>query len=273
MLRMLENLQDKIKKQIGFLQAAPRPSKFPANTQAKFSTPELLQILETAIALPRCEALKNSREMVASGRILDLLGLPSHHDSQKNWDGLKTIYYLLANSTPDAPILDGGSGWRSAVLNWLQLLGYTNLWACDRVPVKMEHYDANGIRFSVEDLGKTNYSDNSFAAISSVSVIEHGVSVKSFLTEMYRILKADGVLTVSTDYWSELIDCSGAFPYGEEYGAMKIFTPHEIEQMVRDAESVGFRLCAPIDYATEEKAVHWARMNKSYTFFFAAFRK
>ena len=56
---------------------------------------------------------------------------------------------------------------------------------------------------SVQDLEKTNFKDNMFDFITSLSVIEHGVNIQNYFREMNRILKKDGMLLTSTDYWPE----------------------------------------------------------------------
>ncbi len=219
-----------------------------------------------------CSALLSKKEFNAASRLVDFLGLPSHHDPPKNWDTLKALFYILKNNDLETPVLDAGSSANSAILKWLSLLEYKNLYACD-IREKNTRYDKGRINFSVQDTAATNYPDNYFQAVTSISVIEHGVPLDRFAKEMHRILRPGGYLLVSTDYWSEFIDCSGIFPYGEENPEMKVFQPNEIENFCKIAESCGLSLCGPLDLKTEERAVRWDRVDREYTFAFIAFYK
>ena len=69
-------------------------------------------------------------------------------------------------------------------------------------------------------------------------VIEHGVDVHAYLKEMSRLLKPDGYILTSTDYWHEPIDTKGLYPYGKALGEMKVFTREDIEQKFRQAEDM-----------------------------------
>ena len=57
---------------------------------------------------------------------------------------------------------------------------------------------------TVQDLEKTNFNDNMFD-FYIVVVIEHGVNIQNYFKEMNRILKKDGILLTSTDYWPDKI--------------------------------------------------------------------
>lgn len=53
---------------------------------------------------------------------------------------------------------------------------------------------------SIQDLEKTNFKNNMFDYITSLSVIEHGVNIQNYFKEMNRILKKGAVLLTSSDY-------------------------------------------------------------------------
>jgi SAM-dependent methyltransferase len=220
-----------------------------------------------------CCALQSRREGNASSRVVQWLGFPSHHDAQKNWDTLKAFYYILSLDDREAPVLDAGSSGDSAILKWLSLLGYQSLYACDLRPKSRKKYADRNINFSVQDLTGTNYPDHFFQAVTSISVIEHGVDLGKYIQEMSRILRPGGLLLTSTDYWSEPVDCRGIYPYGEEMGEMKVFQRHELEELVNMAEENGFKLCSPLNLDTRERAVRWDRVDREYSFAFIALRK
>ena len=104
-------------------------------------------------------------------------------------------------------------------------------------------------------------------------MIAHNVPLDAFAKEMARILKPGGLLLVSTDYWSEPIDCSGIYPYGYDAGEMKIIDPEELTGFVAMAEAAGMELCAPLQFETKDRAVRWERTDRDYTFGFVALRK
>ena len=224
--------------------------------------------------IEQCGVLQYKKEYYAASKIVKWLGLPYHHDRQKNWDSLKTLYYILSEIHDlQSPILDAASGYHSAILRWLALLGYKNLFACDIRESRPFQYKLRNINFSVQDIIQTNYPDGFFQGVTCISVIEHNIQLDLFLQEMARILQSGGLLLLSTDYWSEPVDCSGIYPYGKEMGEMKIFTQDEIEIFVNMAEDKGFSLCTTLNLDTKERVIRWERVNREYTFLFMAFRK
>jgi SAM-dependent methyltransferase len=220
-----------------------------------------------------CRPLQTRQEALAATALVDSLGLPSHHDAQKNWDTFKCIAYVASLGDLEAPVLDAGSGARVVAPRWLHQLGYKAIYACDIQGAQKELYKSLGLRFSVQDLTATNYENGFFQAVTCISVIEHNVPLDAFAKEMARILRPGGLLLVSTDYWSEPIDCSGIYPYGFEAGEMKIIDPEELTGFVKMAEAAGMELCEPLQFATTEKAIRWERVDRDYTFTFVAMRK
>lgn len=230
---------------------------------------DLLQFLATA---RDNNALQSKAENAAVSALLSLLDLPPHHDAQKNWDSFKALLAILALTGPDARVLDVGAS-LSCILRWLKRLGYDDLHACDVKDSGKKYYEDLKVSFTVQDLTHTRYPDQHFDAITSISVIEHNVDLNQYLVEMKRLLRPGGLLISSTDYWSAPVDCTGIFPYGEQWGQMKVFQPDELEGFVRLAESHGFAATGPLDLSTREKAVRWERVDRDYTFAFIALRK
>ena len=220
-----------------------------------------------------CCALQTAAESKAATENVKQFHLPSHHDPNKNWDTLKSLYYILEMNNALAPVFDAGASSDSIILKWLSMLGYSELYACDIRSRNAQTYKERGIKFSIQDFTRTNYPDNFFQAITAISVIEHGVPLNDFIAEMSRILCPGGVLLVSTDYWSEPVDCSGIYPYGKEMGEMKVFQVHEIETFCKMAREKELFLCSPLNLDTNEKVVRWERVDREYTFAFLAFRK
>ena len=231
-------------------------------------------IVEYLGRLRECRPLLEKIECDAATAVVEAAGLPSHHDPQKNWDTFKCIAYIAGLGDLDAPVLDAGAGVRVVAQRWLHQLGYRELYGCDLKPTVVKPaYASLGLKMSAQELTGTNYETGFFQAVTCISVIEHGVPLAGFAREMARILRPGGLLLVSTDYWSEHIDCSGIYPYGEDAPEMKILTPADIEGFVADCAAAGLELCEPLQLQTKDKAIRWERTDRDYTFIFLAFRK
>jgi SAM-dependent methyltransferase len=221
-----------------------------------------------------CSVLQERLECDAATAVVESVGLPSHHDPQKNWDTFKAIAYVAGLGDQEAPVLDAGAGVRVVALRWLHQLGYRNLYGCDLKPTVVKPaYASLGIHMSAQAMTATDYESGFFQAVTCISVIEHGVELAGFAREMARIIRPGGLLLISTDYWSEPIDCTGIFPYGEDAPEMKIMTPQAIQGFAADCAAAGLELCAPLELATRDKAIRWERTDRDYTFIFLAFRK
>jgi SAM-dependent methyltransferase len=224
--------------------------------------------------LRACRPLLEKIECDAATAVVEAAGLPSHHDPQKNWDTFKCIAYIVAEGDRAAPVLDAGAGVRVVAQRWLHQLGYGELYGCDLKPTVVKPaYASLGFKMSAQELTGTNYETGFFQAVTCISVIEHGVDLAGFAKEMARILRPGGLLLVSTDYWSEPIDCTGIFPYGTDAPEMKILTPADIEGFVADCAAAGLQICEPLELQTRDKAIRWERTDRDYTFIFLAFRK
>jgi SAM-dependent methyltransferase len=98
---------------------------------------------------------------------------------------------------------------------------------------------AGNIRYLVGDVLSAGCADESFEAVTAVSTIEHGIEVERFLNEAARILKPNGLLCISTDYWPDKIDTEELRAFDSRWS---IFSAAEIQSLVRIAEKCGLVL-------------------------------
>jgi SAM-dependent methyltransferase len=188
-------------------------------------------------------------------------GLVAHQDRPKNWDLLVALGLILERCTRWSPILEVGAARYSPLLTWLYQYGFWNLRGVDLV------YDkpiARGpIRLERMDLTRTTFPDHSFAAIASLSVIEHGVDEDAYLAEAARLLRPGGLLFTSTDYWCEPVDTGGQTAYGQP---VDVKVPADIERFLASAATHGLEPIRAQRLDCEDRVVRWDRVGISYTF-------
>ena len=64
---------------------------------------------------------------------------------------------------------------------------------------------ADAIHYTTGDLLATPRPDGQFAAVTAISVIEHGVPDEGLCREVSRLLRPGGVFIFTTDYWPQKI--------------------------------------------------------------------
>ena len=232
--------------------------------------------------------LKNSYEVNYAINRLASLGLFPHPDRVKSWDTYKMVD-IINKADRDSLILDVGCNC-SPIMSTLEILGFKNLYGCDLFPRNMHYtsmegdtslntliteiYEDRTFNISVQNLEKTNFNDNMFDFITSLSVIEHGVNIQNYFREMNRILKKDGMLLTSTDYWPDKIFNGVKSRENPRNKPDSIFSREEIEtNIIKTAEQYGFVLTELIDFTYEDKVVHWDTTGQDYTFIFFALKK
>lgn len=226
---------------------------------------------------------KSEIETAYSAMRRDRLTVPD--DRSKCWDERKALDFIISRGNEKSFILDVGTS-KCRILESLYDKRYRNLYGCDLAPVEWRRriypYLFNlrfadlmrsvvgrpPIRLSVQSLEKTDYPSGEFDFITSLSVIEHGVAVERYFTEMSRLLKKGGYLITSADYWPEKIDASDVKLYDLTWN---IFSRKEIEDMVAVARTFGFKLIEPIDFVCGRPAIELK--GKQYTFIFFILQK
>lgn len=188
-------------------------------------------------------------------------------DELKGWDVLKTARFIEDYVERDEPVLDIGA-YASEILCILHRMGYTRLTGVDMNPQVVRMPYASKIRYIVSDFMHTPFGGGSFAAITSISVIEHGFNAPALLTEMSRLLRPGGYFIASFDYWPEKIDTSDTPFFGMDW---KIFSKSEILSFVEQAAEYGFIPQGELNLNASEKPISCAGRN--YTFGWLALQK
>ena len=206
-------------------------------------------------------ALADRATALEAERMLTDARLPTHPDRPKNWDGFLALFHTLSGAGPLDPVLDAGAERYSNFLPALRRLGYQDLTGINL------SFDApfqqGGIHYQPGDITRTGFPDRSFAAIASLSVIEHGVDVPAFLAEASRLLRPGGLLFLSFDYWITQVDTGGQSAYGVP---IRIFTQEDIIALLASARRLGLVLDHEADFTCRDQAVHWQRFDLRYTF-------
>jgi SAM-dependent methyltransferase len=218
--------------------------------------------------VPATDVLSTTAQIDAAVAECRRLGLPLHHDRPKNWDALGAVSTVLNAIGTQARVLDGGAARYSPILPWLRIYGVRELVGNNLEFTKVTQHGP--VRFEPGDVTNTQYRDGWFDAITCMSVIEHGVSVAGFLSESARLLRADGLLVLSTDYAEHPPDTTGKTAYGTQ---VKIFSRTEVEALVADADARGLRLEGQLRLGHAENPVRWKRTGLDYTFIRLTFRR
>jgi 2-polyprenyl-3-methyl-5-hydroxy-6-metoxy-1,4-benzoquinol methylase len=228
--------------------------------------------------------------VIEAERGLQELRLFKHHWPIKSWDTYKMIK-IISGAKRESFVLDVGC-YESPILPMLKRLGFFNLYGCDLVlksdsnskltnmsslvyhedyePIA-EMYNDKSYQLSIRNLEDTNYSDQMFDYVTSLSVIEHGINIEKYFREMSRIIKNNGYLLTSTDYWPDkLVNNKNVLSKGTPDN---IFSRDEIENLVAIAEKNGLKLIEPIDFEYKDKVVRWNSIGLDFTFIFFAMRK
>ena len=217
--------------------------------------------------------LKNMLEVDEAINYLDSLHLFPHPDRPKSWD-ISKIIHILDKADKGSIILDVGCN-TCPILPMLSKMGFKELYGCDLYlssssKSQSEIHEFKLYNLSIQNLENTNYTNNMFDYITSLSVIEHGINIEKYFKEMNRILKKGGMLLTSTDYWQNKISTKNSCLFGMPD---IIFSRDEINNIINSAEKNGFELIEPIDFICKDKVVRWEHNGVELTFLFFALKK
>lgn len=196
-------------------------------------------------------------------------------DPIKSWDVLRAADAVQLVAEPDMPVLDVGSV-GCPLLPCLHAIGYTRLHGLDLDPRVMEMPLAGEIDYRVADMTSTPWPDGTFAAITAISVIEHGYSQDALLGEVARLLRPGGAFIFSTDYWPQKLSTDGIRLFGLDW---RIFSAHEIEELIAAAGRHGLHpvgdpsaiLHAPPEREDGARPISYE--GREYTFLYGVLRR
>lgn len=230
--------------------------------------------------------LKNKREIAVSRKEMRRLGIdcadgvlrsllrklhlpvgPRLGDRVKSWDVLHTVNHICERLGSKDQILDLGA-YASEILPVLHRSGFTSLTGIDLNPDLRNMPDANRISYIVRNFYESDLPTGSFAAVTAISVIEHGFDSKRLLSEVSRLLRPGGYFLASVDYWSEKINTNGIKAFGLDW---MIFSQADLQNFLNDAAGFGLVPVGEIDFASDQAPISW--LGKSYTFAWFALKK
>lgn len=190
-------------------------------------------------------------------------------DIRKSWDVAWFAEELEQRLHHDEIVVDVGGV--NSELPWaLHLAGFQRLYSCDLDRRVRRMPFARHIAYHVGELEGLPLVDGTVGAVTAVSTIEHGMDVGRFLHTASRLLRPNGLLCISTDYWPTPIDVSETTIFGLPW---TIFDRDGARRLIAQAGAVGL---VPLDGSPEipdaaDPCIHFS--GREYTFLGAILRK
>lgn len=233
------------------------------------------------------EILKNRQQIVEARKILKKRGLSfirnqfisylihrfkirinNIGDFNKSWDVLSTLNFIEKNADKKSKVLDVGCC-NSEIILSLRSAGYENLYGIDIDPMVKNMPFSKKINYKVGNYFNNNYSEESFDIITSISSIEHGYDEKKFFSEYSRLLKKNGKLIITFDFWNTKIDTGDIKMFGLTWN---IFSENEVNTMIDNVEKkYNLALIGKKNFLSENRVIKSA--GKNYTFAWLCFNK
>ena len=213
------------------------------------------------------KVLKNWQEIGEATLGLQRKGLPTHTDTRKNWDQF-LVYETIASQDRNSCIIDLGCS-PYCTLNFLAAMGFKNLYGID-LNIEDSEIENAPYRLYRGDITNTPFPSDFFDFAVSISVVEHGVDLRTFFKEVSRILKDKSRLFITTDYWKEKKSIAASIkPLGLPW---KVFDKNDIEELIITAQDYGLAIEEDINIPPcSDKPIFWQGVE--YTFIGLIFRK
>lgn len=186
---------------------------------------------------------------------------------EKSWDVLRTLQFIEQHVQKGVPILDLGA-YASEVLCSLRKMGFSDLTGIDLNPAlcQMPHNDT--IKYVTGDFTETRFMSESFGVITAISVLEHGFCGPKIFREVSRLLRTNGYLIGSIDYWPEKIDTNGVRAFGLDW---TIFSKEDLLALIDEAGKYGLIPVGQLNFEAAERTISW--LERDYTFAWLALQK
>jgi SAM-dependent methyltransferase len=188
-------------------------------------------------------------------------------DLRKSWDVLRTLNFIEERVSKTASVLDLGA-YASEVLCGLRQLGFSDLAGIDLNPALTRMPYNQDIRYVTGDFTHTSLPSNAFAAITAISVLEHGFRSADVFREVSRILQTGGYFIASVDYWPEKIDTRGVVFFGLDW---TIFSKSELLELIAEAGRYDLVPVGELHFEAPEPTVRC--LEREYTFAWFALQK
>lgn len=203
----------------------------------------------------------------AAASRLRLRRSPLVGDVRKSWDVLKTARFVEQHVGKDELVLDLGAR-GSEMLPVLDRLGYRRLVGIDLDPAVTAMPAADRIDYRTGNFMRTGLPSGSCAAITAISVIEHGYDADGLLREVARLLRPGGAFVASFDYWPSKLNTDAVTLFGMSW---RIFSTDEVQELLRDARRHGLEPWGALRPEADGPQVHFE--GRAYTFAWLALRK
>lgn len=181
-------------------------------------------------------------------------------DELKSWDVLKTVEFIEANTAKDAAVLDIGA-YASEVPLIMHKLGRKNVCGVDLNPGLLNMPFAGAVDYRISNFMSTPFPDSSFAAITAISVIEHGFDGEALAREVARLLRPGGFFIASMDYWPEKIPTDGIRLFDMSW---TLFSAGEIQSFIDLAHAHGLHPHGPLQFEGQDRPI--TCRGRNYTF-------
>lgn len=164
----------------------------------------------------------------------------SYYDEEKPYMFLPRLEWVSKSNIygDDRRLLDIGCA-DGEFLSYAKEAG----WQVCGLEISAEGYDLckeKGIEVYNKELREIGFPDNSFHVVTLWDVLEHYISPKDELREIYRILKAGGMIFISTpNHKKGKVMGKNWFGYNASYEHLSYFEAATLTQMLMD---VGFRV-------------------------------
>ena len=198
---------------------------------------------------------------------LRLRRAPLVGDVRKSWDVLKTARFIEQHIVKDELVLDLGAR-GSEMLPILDRMGYRRLVGIDLDPSVTAMPSADRIDYRTGDFRRTGLDPGTCAAITAISVIEHGYDGDGLFREVGRLLRPGGSFVASFDYWPAKLNTDAVRLFGMSW---QIFSTDEVQQLFQDARRFGLEPWGELHPQATGPLVHFE--GRDYTFAWLALRK